>query len=160
SFPADRTTPEAPELRSLFARVVDGGWKYAVMEVSSHAVELKRVQGLHFEVAVFTNLTRDHLDLHGDMRSYFLAKKKLFTGLDEALPRVMVLNADDPHFVELKAIAPTRVISYAVDGDADVCPVRYDAMGSGKGTEAVFASPVGELRIQSATLLGKPNLYN
>src|SRR4030095_10771201 len=72
----------------------------------------------------------------------------------------MVLNADDPHFVELKAIAPTRLISYAVDGDADVRPVRYDAMGSGKGTEAVFASPVGELRIQSATLLGKPNLYN
>jgi UDP-N-acetylmuramoyl-L-alanyl-D-glutamate--2,6-diaminopimelate ligase len=111
---ADRTTPEAPELQSLFARVVDGGWKYAVMEVSSHAIELKRVQGLHFEVAVFTNLTRDHLDLHGDMRSYFLAKKKLFTGLDGTLPRVMVLNADDPHFSELKAIAPSRVISYAV----------------------------------------------
>jgi UDP-N-acetylmuramoyl-L-alanyl-D-glutamate--2,6-diaminopimelate ligase len=160
SFTADRTTPEAPELQSLFARVLEGGWKYAVMEVSSHAVELKRVQGLHFEVAVFTNLTRDHLDLHGDMRSYFLAKKKLFTGLDGTLPRVLVLNADDPHFAELKAIAPSRVISYAVDGHADIRPSRYDATGSGKGTDAVFQSPIGELRIQSATLLGKPNLYN
>jgi UDP-N-acetylmuramoyl-L-alanyl-D-glutamate--2,6-diaminopimelate ligase len=150
SFPADRTTPEAPELQSLFARVVDGGWKYAVMEVSSHAVELKRVQGLHFEVAVFTNLTRDHLDLHGDMRSYFLAKKKLFTGLDGSLPRVLVLNADDPNFAELKAIAPSHVISYSVDSSADVRPV----------SAGVFKSPVGELRIQSATLLGKPNLYN
>jgi UDP-N-acetylmuramoyl-L-alanyl-D-glutamate--2,6-diaminopimelate ligase len=159
NFPADRTTPEAPELQSLFARVVDGGWKYAVMEVSSHAIELKRVQGLHFEVAVFTNLTRDHLDLHGDMRSYFLAKKKLFTGLDGTLPRVLVLNADDPHFEELKAIAPGNAISYAVDGSADIRPVRYDAM-SGKGMDAVFQSPLGELRIQSGTLLGKPNLYN
>jgi UDP-N-acetylmuramoyl-L-alanyl-D-glutamate--2,6-diaminopimelate ligase len=127
------------------------------MEVSSHAVELKRVQGLHFEVAVFTNLTRDHLDLHGDMRSYFLAKKKLFTGLDGQLPRVLVLNADDPNFAELKAIAPSHVISYAVDNSADIRPVRH---GSGQGTDAVFISPVGELRIQSATLLGKPNLYN
>ena len=68
-LPAERTTPEAPELQSLFRRVDDGGWKYAVMEVSSHAIELKRVMGLHFEVAVFTNLTRDHLDLHKDMHS-------------------------------------------------------------------------------------------
>jgi UDP-N-acetylmuramoyl-L-alanyl-D-glutamate--2,6-diaminopimelate ligase len=127
------------------------------MEVPSHAVELKRAQGLHFDVAAFTNLTRDHLDLHGDMRSYFLAKKKLFTGLDGQLPRVLVLNADDPNFAELKAIAPSHVISYAVDNSADIRPVRY---GSGQGTDAVFISPVGELRIQSATLLGKPNLYN
>jgi len=157
-FPADRTTPEAPELQGLFARVVDGGWKHAVMEVSSHAIELKRVHGLHFEIAVFTNLTRDHLDLHGDMRSYFLAKKQLFAGLDGTLPRVLVLNADDPQFEELKAIAPSRVISYAVDGSADIRPSRYDAMSS--GAEAVFESPAGKLQIQSATLLGKPNLYN
>lgn len=159
-FVADRTTPEAPELQALFARVVEGGWNYAVMEVSSHAIELKRVQGLHFEIAVFTNLTRDHLDLHGDMRSYFLAKKKLFTGLAGSLPGVLVLNADDPHFEELKSIAPSRVISYGVDSPADVRPARYDAMSSGNGTEAIFDSPSGELRIQSTALLGKPNLYN
>jgi UDP-N-acetylmuramoyl-L-alanyl-D-glutamate--2,6-diaminopimelate ligase len=158
-FPAERTTPEAPELQSLFGRVVDGGWKYAVMEVSSHSIELKRVLGLHFEVAVFTNLTRDHLDLHKDMRSYFLAKKQLFTGLDGDIPRVLVLNVDDPQFDELKSIAPSRVISYGVDSDADIIPTRYDFMRSGEGMDAMFKSPVGELKIHSK-LLGKPNLYN
>jgi UDP-N-acetylmuramoyl-L-alanyl-D-glutamate--2,6-diaminopimelate ligase len=158
-FQAERTTPEAPELQALFRRVVDGGWKHAVMEVSSHAIEMKRVKGLHFEVAVFTNLTRDHLDFHGDMRSYFLAKKKLFTGLDGTIPRVLVLNADDPCFEELKAVAPSLVISYAVDNDAAVRPLQYHFNGEGHGTEAVFKSPIGELHVNS-TLLGKPNLYN
>ena len=156
---AERTTPEAPELQALFRRVVDGGWKHAVMEVSSHAVELKRVLGLHFEVAVFTNLTRDHLDLHKDMRSYFLAKKKLFTGLDGRIPRVLVLNMDDPQFEELKAIAPDRVISYGMNDAADIHPSHYDAMRGGEGMDATFKSPVGELHIHSK-LLGKPNLYN
>jgi UDP-N-acetylmuramoyl-L-alanyl-D-glutamate--2,6-diaminopimelate ligase len=81
AFEAERTTPEAPDLEKLFRQVVDSGWKYSVMEVSSHAIELKRVAALHFDIAVFTNLSRDHLDFHGDMRSYFLAKKKLFTGM-------------------------------------------------------------------------------
>jgi UDP-N-acetylmuramoyl-L-alanyl-D-glutamate--2,6-diaminopimelate ligase len=158
-LPAERTTPEAPELQSLFRRVDDGGWKYAVMEVSSHAIELKRVMGLHFEVAVFTNLTRDHLDLHKDMRSYFLAKKKLFTGLDGTVPRVLVLNIDDPHFDELKAIAPSAVISYGVNTEAEIMPTRFDAMRGGEGMDAVFKSPLGDLEVYSR-LLGKPNLYN
>ena len=156
---AERTTPEAPELQAMFGRVVEGGWKYAVMEVSSHAVELKRVLGLHFEVAVFTNLTRDHLDLHKDMRSYFLAKKKLFTGLDGKIPRVLVLNNDDPQFDELKAIAPSRVVSYGINDSADISPTNYDAMHGGEGMEAVFRSPLGDLQIHSK-LLGRPNLYN
>ena len=77
---AERTTPEAPDLEALFRKVVEAGWKYSVMEVSSHAIEMKRVAALHFDTAVFTNLSRDRLDFHGDMRSYFLAKKKLFSG--------------------------------------------------------------------------------
>ena len=158
-FPAERTTPEAPELQALFRRVVEGGWKHAVMEVSSHAIELKRVLGLHFEVAVFTNLTRDHLDLHGDMQSYFLAKKKLFTGLDGSIPRVLVLNVDDPYFEELKAVAPSRVTSYGLSAHADIHPSSYDAMRGGVGMDAVFTSPLGDLEIHSK-LLGKPNLYN
>jgi UDP-N-acetylmuramoyl-L-alanyl-D-glutamate--2,6-diaminopimelate ligase len=64
-FEAERTTPEAPDLERLFRQVADAGWRYGVMEVSSHAIELKRVMGLRFEVAVFTNLSRDHLDFHG-----------------------------------------------------------------------------------------------
>src|SRR5262249_55403258 len=63
---AERTTPEAPDLEKLFRQVVDAGWRHAVMEVSSHAIEMKRVAGLHFDVGVFTNLSRDHLDFHGN----------------------------------------------------------------------------------------------
>jgi UDP-N-acetylmuramoyl-L-alanyl-D-glutamate--2,6-diaminopimelate ligase len=148
-YSAERTTPEAPDLELLFKRVVDAGWKYAVMEVSSHAIALKRVEGLHFDVAVFTNLTRDHLDFHGDMRSYFDAKKRLFTGLDGVIPRVLVLNRDDPHFGELRAIAPQRVISYGLGSEADVHP-------AGEGT---FRTPNGDLRVQ-AKLIGRPNTYN
>src|SRR5262249_37194054 len=140
-------------------RVVKGGWQHAVMEVSSHAIELKRVMGLHFEIAVFTNLTRDHLDLHKDMRSYFLAKKKLFTGLDGIVPRVLVLNIDDPYFAELKAIAPANVISYGMGPGADVSPSSYESLRGGAGTETVFKSPLGDLQVRTR-LLGKPNLYN
>jgi len=157
-FPSEHTTPEAPDLQALFGRVVEGGWNHAVMEVSSHAIEMKRVTGLHFDVAVFTNLTQDHLDFHKDMRSYFLAKKKLFTGLDGTVPRVLVLNADDPHFEELKAIAPSRVISYGLNAAA-VRPSRYDFTGNSERMSAVFESPIGDLEVRSA-LLGRPNLYN
>jgi len=156
---AERTTPEAPDLQALFKRVVEGGWKYAVMEVSSHAIELKRVAGLRFEVAAFTNLTRDHLDLHKDMRSYFLAKKRLFTGLDGTVPRVLVLNADDPHFEELKAIAPSRVVSYGMGSNAGIFPVRHSLAADLTGLDVVYASPLGELQLRTS-LLGKPNLYN
>jgi UDP-N-acetylmuramoyl-L-alanyl-D-glutamate--2,6-diaminopimelate ligase len=156
-YEAERTTPEAPELESLFSKVVDGGWKHAVMEVSSHAIDLKRVEGLHFDVAVFTNLTRDHLDYHKDMRSYFLAKKRLFTGLDGKVPRVMVLNKDDSQFAELFAIAPSHVISYGIEAVSDVHPSSYKLGWS--GIDARFQTPAGDFDIHSA-LMGKPNLYN
>ena len=156
-YKAERTTPEAPELESLFRKVVDGGWKYAVMEVSSHAVDLKRVEGLHFDVAVFTNLSRDHLDYHKDMRSYFLAKKRLFAGLDGKVPRVMVLNRDDSQFAELSAIAPSHVISYGMENGSNVRPSSFKLGWS--GIDATLQSPAGEFDIHS-TLMGKPNLYN
>ena len=156
-YKAERTTPEAPVLESLFKKVVDAGWKYAVMEVSSHAIDLKRVEGLHFDVAVFTNLSRDHLDYHKDMRSYFLAKKRLFTGLDGKIPRVMVLNQDDSQFAELSAIAPSQVISYGMGDGCDVQPSSYKLGWS--GIDATFRSPAGAFNIHSS-LMGKPNLYN
>ncbi len=157
AFEAERTTPEAPDLENLFRRVADAGWKYSVMEVSSHAIELRRVAALHFEVGVFTNLSRDHLDFHGDMRSYFLSKKKLFTGMGGGVPRVMVLNADDSNYAELRAIAPDRVISYGMKTAADIYPVRYRF--GWEGTEAAFMTPLGEIGV-SSRLMGIPNLYN
>src|SRR5215469_7384591 len=119
-FSAERTTPEAPDLDKLFRQVVDGGWEYAVMEISSHAIEMKRVAGLNVEVAVFTNLSRDHLDFHGDMETYFRAKKKMFEGLNGHQPRVMVLNMDDARYDELRSINPAGVVSYGMQVAADI----------------------------------------
>jgi UDP-N-acetylmuramoyl-L-alanyl-D-glutamate--2,6-diaminopimelate ligase len=127
------------------------------MEVSSHAIAMKRVSGLRFEIAVFTNLSRDHLDFHGDMHSYFEAKKKLFSGLGGVLPRLMVLNMDDARYEELRSIDPARVISYGLQTAADICPLRRDF--GWDGTEAVYKTPIGEIKIRT-TLLGTPNLYN
>jgi UDP-N-acetylmuramoyl-L-alanyl-D-glutamate--2,6-diaminopimelate ligase len=156
-FTAERTTPEAPDLEKLFRRVVDAGWRHAVMEVSSHAIEMKRVAGLQFDVAVFTNLSRDHLDFHGDMESYFQAKRKLFEGLTGKRPRVMVLNADDARYGDLRSIDPSRVISYGMQVAADICPVRRQF--GWEATDATFKTPIGELKVQTS-LMGKANLFN
>ena len=80
-LPAARTTPESLDLQELLAQMVNAGCKAAAMEVSSHALALERTRGLEWDVAVFTNLTQDHLDFHGTMEDYFEAKTKLFTGL-------------------------------------------------------------------------------
>ena len=89
--PTERTTPESPDLQALFARMVAAGCRYAIMEVSSHALALERVGGVHYDVAAFTNLTEDHLDFHKTMEAYAEAKAVLFTRCDKA-----VGNADDP----------------------------------------------------------------
>ncbi len=156
-FAAERTTPEAPDLERMFKQVVDAGWQDAVMEVSSHAIEMKRVAGLQFEIAVFTNLSRDHLDFHGDMESYFRAKKKLFVGVNGVPPRVMVLNADDPRYEELRSIDPVRVMSYGMKDAAEIRPTRYHF--GWEGTEVTYKTPSAEIEIRTS-LMGKPNLYN
>jgi UDP-N-acetylmuramoyl-L-alanyl-D-glutamate--2,6-diaminopimelate ligase len=156
-FTAERTTPEAPDLEKLFRQVVDADGRYAVMEVSSHAIEMKRVAGLHFEVAVFTNLSRDHLDFHGDMESYFQAKRKLFAGLSGTPPSVMVLNQDDPRFDDLRKIAGPRMISYGMQVAADIHPDRYQF--GWDATQVMYKTPIGEVEVRT-TLMGKANLFN
>src|SRR5262245_22646730 len=141
----------------MFKQVVDAGWKDAVMEVSSHAIAMKRVAGLQFEIAVFTNLSRDHLDFHGDMESYFQTKKKLFEGLSGKHPRIMVLNADDARYEDLRSIDPQRVISYGMQDSAEIRPVRYQF--GWDGTQATYKLRSTEIEIRTS-LLGKPNLYN
>jgi len=156
-FVAERTTPEAPDLETVFRQVVDAGWRHAVMEVSSHAIEMKRVAGLHFEIAVFTNLSRDHLDFHGNMESYFRVKRRLFEGLTGVRPRVMVLNADDPRYEDLRSIDPARVISYGMEVAADIYPVRHQF--GWEATDAMFRTPIGELTVRTH-LMGRANLFN
>src|SRR5688572_28431107 len=100
--PTVRTTPEAIELQATFRRMLGGGDQACAMEVSSHALALHRADAIHWAVAVFTNLTQDHLDFHADMEEYFLAKRRLF----EAGPRAMVINVDDPYGARLAAEFP------------------------------------------------------
>lgn len=95
ALPAGNTTPESLDLISYFAELVKAGGKTAVLEVSSHALAQERVWGFHFSSAVFTNLTRDHLDYHGDFEHYFAAKRRLFEGLGSAPPDLAVININD-----------------------------------------------------------------
>ncbi len=116
--PATHTTPGPPELHALLSEMVKAGCSSVVMEVSSHALDQRRVEGLRFRTAVFTNLTREHLDYHDDMESYFEAKKKLFTSLEGDADAV--INTDDDWGKRLATLSAGRVLTYAVDADADL----------------------------------------
>ena len=113
--PTERTTPESFELQGLFARMRDAGCTHVVMEVSSHALALDRVYGIHYAVGVFTNLTQDHLDFHKTMENYCDTKAELFRRCDTG-----VYNADDPWAPRLMAHATCRKLSYAEEAQADL----------------------------------------
>jgi UDP-N-acetylmuramoyl-L-alanyl-D-glutamate--2,6-diaminopimelate ligase len=116
---ATRTTPEAPDVQRFMRQMLDAGCGACVMEVSSHALAMHRVDGVHFAAGVFTNLTRDHLDFHQDMESYFVAKRRLFEILPTDAPGV--INVDDPRGASLVDMAQ-RPVTYAINRDADVTP--------------------------------------
>src|SRR5262249_20616274 len=116
---AVRTTPESSDLHGLFREMVDDGCSHAVLEVSSHSLVLKRVHGCAFRVAVFTNLTRDHLDFHGDMERYFAAKRTLFDTLLRPDGHAIV-NADDDRAPELARVSRGSVWTYGLERPADV----------------------------------------
>jgi UDP-N-acetylmuramoyl-L-alanyl-D-glutamate--2,6-diaminopimelate ligase len=151
---AARTTPEAPELQQMLQDMVAQGCGACVMEVSSHALVLRRADDLHFAAAVFTNLTRDHLDFHRDMEDYFTAKRRLF----ELLPPsgIGVTNLDDRRGAEL-ARGAWRSVTYAIDAAADVRPGPLSFSLDGLRFEV--RTPRGTLQIRSA-LVGRPNAYN
>ncbi len=114
-IPTERTTPESFEVQKLFARMRDAGCTHVVMEVSSHALVLDRVHGVHYAVGIFTNLTQDHLDFHKTMEAYCDAKAILFRNCD-----VGVVNADDPWTERLLREATCRVFTYAEHAEADL----------------------------------------
>jgi UDP-N-acetylmuramyl-tripeptide synthetase len=117
----DRTTPESHELQALFRRMLDAGCKAAVMEVSSHALVLRRVHGIRFRAAVFTNLTPEHLDFHEDMEHYADAKRMLFGQL--APDGFGVVNADDPHArFMVSGLDQERVFCCSIEGAPSFCP--------------------------------------
>ena len=153
-FAATRTTPEAPDVQALMRQMVDAGCGACVMEVSSHALALRRVDGITFAAGIFTNLTRDHLDFHADMEDYFAAKRRLFEMLPEGAPAVV--NVDDPRGAAL-ADSVARPVTYAINRPADVTPGPLSF--SLAGLEFDARTPQGIVRVQSK-LVGKPNVYN
>jgi UDP-N-acetylmuramoyl-L-alanyl-D-glutamate--2,6-diaminopimelate ligase len=157
-LPAPHTTPEALELNQVFAEAFAAGATHAVMEVSSHALVQGRVWGVPYEVAVFTNLTRDHLDYHKSMDSYFEAKRILFLGCGTRPPRAAVINADDEYGQSLAQPKATgeQVILYGIqNGDfrATNIDLKLD------GTTFDLITPGGTMKIETA-LIGGVNVYN
>lgn len=157
---AERTTPEASDMQRLLRRAVEAGCHTAVMECSSQAIDLHRCDALRLSVAVFTNLTRDHLDYHGTMEAYFAAKRRLFDGSLGQPPRVSVSNVDDARGVELARDLERvgqRVTTYALNAKADV--VASGVEHSLDGMRFRLHTPAGERALHSP-LVGRPHIYN
>lgn len=160
-LPASHTTPGAVELQALLARMASAGMDTVVMEVSSHALALDRTAGCEFDVAVFTNLTQDHLDFHRDMESYFDAKLRLFSGLDsdgrKRRPKRAIVNVDDPRGARVCAASRAAVWTYGIRQAADIR--AEDVRLTLGGTRLMAVTPLGRFPVESR-LVGEHNVYN
>jgi UDP-N-acetylmuramoyl-L-alanyl-D-glutamate--2,6-diaminopimelate ligase len=154
-IPALNTTPGPVDLQALLAKMRKAGVDYCAMEVSSHALDQGRTEGIRFSSAIFTNLTRDHLDYHRSFGRYFAAKAKLFTGL--ARPAFCVINRDDPYGRRLARMCPVKAYTYSVKGGADFTCAEIDTDLS--GTSLVVRGPGVSFRLKTR-LIGIHNIYN
>lgn len=152
---AERTTPEASDLQRMLKEMLDHAATHCLIEISSHSLELKRVAGISFDAAVFTNLSGEHLDYHISMDRYFEAKKKLFSLGKKNF--TAVINADNVWGKKLISQIPGKKMTFGLDADAEVYAkkFRFDKWG----IDLVAGFPGGQIEITSP-LLGKPNLYN
>lgn len=159
--PGERTTPESLDLQALLRRMVDEGVEAVAMEVSSHALALERVTGIEFDVAVFTNLTQDHLDFHQDLEDYFAAKARLFAALEEpgtkSRPKAAVLNTDDPYGKRLVSLSGVETVTYGIENPADVR--ARDVVFTAGGTSFEADTPWGRASV-NLKLAGRFNVYN
>ena len=159
TLPAPHTTPEALELNRILNQALGQGATETVMEVSSHALEQQRVYGIPFDVAVFTNLTRDHLDYHHTMEEYFSSKQVLFEGCGTEAPRAAILNTDDEYGQRLVKISRKRsaeVLTYGL-AKGDFHAGKIDI--SPRGTRFDLITPKGTIPLFSP-LIGRVNVYN
>jgi len=156
-LPAVNTTPESLDLVRLLDELRRCGGTHATLEVSSHALALGRVFGLRFHTAIFTNLTRDHLDFHGTMEEYFAAKLRLFEGCGAPPPAYAVINRDDPHAGRIPAPEATEVLGYGLGRDASVRASRIHSTLHGLRFEVRWGR--NRLEIESP-LMGRINVYN
>lgn len=171
---AGRTTPEAPDMQRLLRQAVEIGCQTAVMECSSQAMDFHRCDKLEYAVAVFTNLTRDHLDYHKTMENYWYAKQRLFDGRLGSRPKTSVINVDDAYGVELAAQLKSegqRVVTYAVKSDADITAHNPEFSLTGMkfrlrtqaGTHASGVRHAGSAHTEidfHSPLVGPPHVYN
>ena len=152
SIPTERTTPESFELQALLAQMRDAGCTHAIMEVSSHAIALQRVAGLHYTVAAFTNLTEDHLDFHKTMEDYCRTKAELFSRCDKA-----VANADDAWFAQMTEKANCPLLATSVKSAADLRAENLELLSDGISFTAVYGAEKVPVRLP---IPGKFTVYN
>ncbi len=156
-LPAVNTTPESLELVKIFSELVKAGGTHATMEVSSHALALARVYGLRFHTAVFSNLTRDHLDFHVTMDAYFAAKRLLFEGAGAPAPAFAVLNHDDEYARAIKPAPGTEVLWYGLGPDSNLRARHVSSGFQGLRFEVQY----GKQRFAiTSPLIGRINVYN
>lgn len=151
-IPTERTTPESFELQALLAQMRDAGCTHAIMEVSSHAIALQRVAGLHYEVAAFTNLTEDHLDFHKTMEHYCDTKAELFRRCNKA-----VANGDDAWFDRITQNATCKQMTTSVKGAADLYAENLELLSDGISFTAVYGDQRVAVRLP---IPGKFTVYN
>jgi UDP-N-acetylmuramoyl-L-alanyl-D-glutamate--2,6-diaminopimelate ligase len=156
NYPAPNTTPESVDLQGFLAETRDAGGRYAVLEASSHALSLDRLWGCHFAAAVFTNLTREHMDYHKTFDDYFAAKRRLFIGTGAGVPEVAVINIDDEYGKRLAGFAKTTV-TYGLESAADITTKKFQLTFS--GLSFVAQTPKGKIQV-SSRLVGRINVYN
>lgn len=157
-LPAVQTTPEAPQLQGLLRKAVDGGMKAVVMEVSSHALELRRVGGVAFDVAVFTNISQDHLNFHPDMHHYLRAKGRLFQELGSGgKPGTAVVNIDDPSSAHIIEVNRGSLLTFGTSPRADVRATEIHSDLSGTRFTAGVGGAAYEIRLPH---LGDYQVYN
>jgi UDP-N-acetylmuramoyl-L-alanyl-D-glutamate--2,6-diaminopimelate ligase len=158
---SSNTTPESLEIQKLLARMVEEKVSHVVIEVSSHALDQNRVEGVHFDVGVFTNLTSEHLDYHGTIERYAQSKAKLFSlFLEESNVsglKFAVLNQDDPQAQYLQSLTTAQIIRYGMGKGMDI--TIEDAMVSTDGVSGLLKTPQGDIHFQTP-LLGRFNLHN
>ncbi|MGB4785488.1 MAG: UDP-N-acetylmuramoyl-L-alanyl-D-glutamate--2,6-diaminopimelate ligase, partial [Candidatus Acidiferrum sp.] len=155
-YPAPNTTPESVDLQEFFAEIRDAGGKYAVLEASSHSLAMDRLWGCHFQAAVFTNLTREHMDFHKTFEDYFAAKKRLFAGTGAGAPEVAVLNGDDEFGKRLAGLAK-NTLTYGLESHADITTKKFQL--TFEGLTFTAQTPNGKLNVVSP-LVGRINVYN
>ena len=159
-FPSDQTTPDLLQNYKLFHDMASSGCKASVMEVSSHALDQGRVEAVEFDVAVFTNLTQDHLDYHKTMEEYGKAKAKLFTSLkkgNKKFPKIAVINADSPYCHQIVADYNGACIRYGIDQPCDLRAERINLSPSGMQFDVNY---LGQTEKFTSPLIGRYNVYN